>query len=363
MATIEARGLRKTFGTTVALEGIDLHIEEGRILGMIGPNGAGKTTALNAILGLTSYEGELKVLGRDPWTNRDELMRDVSFIADVAVLPRWIRVSQLLDYVAGVHPRFDRAKAENFLARTTIKRTSKVRELSKGMVAQLHLAIVMAIDARLLVLDEPTLGLDILYRKQFYDSLLNDYFDRSRTIIVTTHQVEEVQDVLTDLMFIDRGRIVLECSMEEFDSRYLEVMVNPEHLAAARALKPMHERPVFGRSVLLFDRVDRDQLETMGEVRRPSIADLFVAVMTNDVRQATKKRTFSIKERERGTAMTAHIWGAHASRVLAMTSPSSRTFSSSLGYPSARKIVSARPPKPAREPRALPRMLAARHLE
>ena len=280
MATIEARGLRKTFGTTVALEGIDLHIEEGRILGMIGPNGAGKTTALNAILGLTSYEGELKVLGRDPWTNRDELMRDVSFIADVAVLPRWIRVSQLLDYVAGVHPRFDRAKAENFLARTTIKRTSKVRELSKGMVAQLHLAIVMAIDARLLVLDEPTLGLDILYRKQFYDSLLNDYFDRSRTIIVTTHQVEEVQDVLTDLMFIDRGRIVLECSMEEFDSRYLEVMVNPEHLAAARALKPMHERPVFGRSVLLFDHVDRDQLETMGEVRRPSIADLFVAVMS-----------------------------------------------------------------------------------
>ena len=280
MATIEARGLRKTFGTTVALEGIDLHVEEGRILGMIGPNGAGKTTALNAILGLTSYEGELKVLGRDPWTNRDELMRDVSFIADVAVLPRWIRVSQLLDYVAGVHPRFDRAKAENFLARTTIKRTSKVRELSKGMVAQLHLAIVMAIDARLLVLDEPTLGLDILYRKQFYDSLLNDYFDRSRTIIVTTHQVEEVQDVLTDLMFIDRGRIVLECSMEEFDSRYLEVMVNPEHLAAARALKPMHERPVFGRSVLLFDGVDRDQLETMGEVRRPSIADLFVAVMS-----------------------------------------------------------------------------------
>ena len=280
MATIEARGLRKTFGTTVALDGIDLHVEEGRILGMIGPNGAGKTTALNAILGLTSYEGELKVLGRDPWTNRDKLMRDVSFIADVAVLPRWIRVSQLLDYVAGVHPRFDRAKAENFLARTTIKRTSKVRELSKGMVAQLHLAIVMAIDARLLVLDEPTLGLDILYRKQFYDSLLNDYFDRSRTIIVTTHQVEEVQDVLTDLMFIDRGRIVLECSMEEFDSRYVEVMVNPEHLAAARALKPMHERPVFGRSVLLFDRIDRDQLAAFGEIRRPSIADLFVAVMS-----------------------------------------------------------------------------------
>jgi ABC-2 type transport system ATP-binding protein len=281
MATIEARGLRKTFGTTVALDGIDLHVEEGRILGMIGPNGAGKTTALNAILGLTSYDGELKVLGRDPWTSRDELMRDVSFIADVAVLPRWIRVSQLLDYVAGVHPRFDRPKAEIFLTRTTIKRTSKVRELSKGMVAQLHLAIVMAIDARLLVLDEPTLGLDILYRKQFYDSLLNDYFDKSRTIIVTTHQVEEVQDVLTDLIFINRGRIVLECSMEQFESRYVEVMVHPDRVAAAHALKPMHERQVFGRSVLLFDGADRDQLAALGESRTPSIADLFVAVMSN----------------------------------------------------------------------------------
>jgi ABC-2 type transport system ATP-binding protein len=281
MACIEARGLRKAFGTTIALDGVDFRVEEGRILGLIGPNGAGKTTALNAILGLTSYQGELKVLGRDPWAARDQLTRDVSFIADVAVLPRWIRVSQMLDYVAGVHPRFDRAKAEGFLSRTTIKRTSKVRELSKGMVAQLHLALVMAIDAKLLVLDEPTLGLDILYRKQFYDSLLNDYFDRSRTIVVTTHQVEEIQDVLTDLMFIDRGRIVLECSMEEFESRYLEVMVNPEHVAAARALKPIHERPLFGRSVLLFDHVDRDQLAALGDVRRPSIADLFVAVMSN----------------------------------------------------------------------------------
>jgi ABC-2 type transport system ATP-binding protein len=281
MATIEARGLRKVFGTTVALDGVDLRVEEGRILGLIGPNGAGKTTALNAILGLTSYQGELKVLGRDPWNARVELMRDVSFIADVAVLPRWIRVTQLLDYVAGVHPRFNRAKADGFLAKTTIKRRSKVRELSKGMVAQLHLALVMAIDAKLLVLDEPTLGLDILYRKQFYDSLLNDYFDRSRTIVVTTHQVEEIQDVLTDLMFIDCGRIVLECSMEEFESRYLEVMVNPEHLATARAMKPIHERPVFGRSVLLFGNVDRDQLAALGEVRRPSIADLFVAVMSN----------------------------------------------------------------------------------
>ncbi len=237
MACIEARGLRKTFGTTVALDGIDLRVEEGRILGIIGPNGAGKTTALNAILGLTSYEGELKVLGRDPWNSRDELMRDVSFIADVAVLPRWIRVSHLLDYVVGVHPRFDRAKAESFLAKTEIKRASKVRELSKGMVAQLHLAIVMAIDARLLVLDEPTLGLDILFRKQFYDSLLNDYFDRSRTIVVTTHQVEEVQDVLTDLIFIDRGRIVLECSMEEFEARYLEVLVIRSQCPAVRSCR------------------------------------------------------------------------------------------------------------------------------
>jgi ABC-2 type transport system ATP-binding protein len=279
MPCIEARGLRKTYGTTTALDGIDLHVEEGRILGLIGPNGAGKTTALNAILGLTPYQGELKVLGRDPWTERDLLMRDVCFIADVAVLPRWMRVSQALDYVAGVHPRFDRKKAEGFLAKTAIKRSSRVRELSKGMVAQLHLALVMAIDAHLLVLDEPTLGLDILYRKQFYDSLLNDYFDRSRTIVVTTHQVEEIQHVLTDLMFIDRGRIVLNCGMEEYEARYLEVMVPPENVAAARALGPLHERQVFGRSILLFDKVDRDQLAALGEVRTPSIADLFVAVM------------------------------------------------------------------------------------
>jgi ABC-2 type transport system ATP-binding protein len=281
MACIEAHGLRKVFGATVALDNVDLRVEEGRILGLIGPNGAGKTTALNAILGLTSYDGQLSVLGRDPWNAREELMRDVSFIADVAVLPRWIRVSQLLDYVAGVHPKFDRAKAESFLAKTTIKRTSKVRQLSKGMVAQLHLALVMAIDAKLLVLDEPTLGLDILFRKQFYDSLLNDYFDGTRTIVVTTHQVEEIQDVLTDLKFIDRGRIVLECSMEEFEARYAEVMVHPDHVVGARSLKPMHERQVFGRSVMLFENVDRGQLAALGEVRTPSIADLFVAVMSN----------------------------------------------------------------------------------
>ena len=286
MACIEARGLRKTFGTTVALDDIDLRVEEGRILGLIGPNGAGKTTAFNAILGLTPYQGELKVLGRNPWNERDHLMRDVSFIADVAVLPRWLRVWQALDYVAGVHPRFDRAKAEDFLARTSIKRGSKVRELSKGMVAQLHLALVMAIDARLLVLDEPTLGLDILYRKQFYDSLLNDYFDRSRTILVTTHQVEEIQDVLTDLMFIHRGRIVLDCSMEDIESRYVEVMVHPEHVAAARALGPIHERQKLGRSILLFDRADRSRLAALGDVRTPSIADLFVAVVGNEADRA-----------------------------------------------------------------------------
>jgi ABC-2 type transport system ATP-binding protein len=281
MACIEAHGLRKSFGATIALDGIDLNVEEGRILGLIGPNGAGKTTALNAILGLTPYQGQLRVLGRDPWIERDRLMRDVCFISDVAVLPRWIRVSQALDYVAGVHPRFDRAKAEGFLSKTSISRSSKVKELSKGMVTQLHLALVMAIDARLLVLDEPTLGLDILFRKQFYDSLLNDYFDRSRTILVTTHQVDEIQDVLTDVTFIHCGRIVFACSMEDFDWRYLEVLVNPENLARARALKPIHERQLFGRNVLLFDRVDRQQLAAFGEVRKPSIADLFVAVIGN----------------------------------------------------------------------------------
>jgi ABC-2 type transport system ATP-binding protein len=281
MACIDARGLRKSFGSTVALDGIDLRVEEGRILGLIGPNGAGKSTALNAILGLTPYQGELRILGRDPWIERDQITRDVAFIADVAVLPRWIRVSQVLDYMAGVHPRFDRARAEGFLARTNVKRHSKVRELSKGMVTQLHLALVMAIDAKLLVLDEPTLGLDILVRKQFYDSLLNDYFDRSRTIVVTTHQVEEIQDVLTDVMFINHGRIVFACSMEDFEARYVEVMVSPDHLAAAKALRPIHERQVFGRRILLFDQVDRQTLAALGEVRTPGIADLFVAIMGN----------------------------------------------------------------------------------
>jgi ABC-2 type transport system ATP-binding protein len=283
MAVIEARGIRKAFGTTVALDGVDLRVEEGRIVGLIGPNGAGKTTALNTILGLTPYQGQLTVLGCDPWTARARLMHDVAYIADVAVLPRWIRVSDLLDYAGGVHPRFDRAKAEGFLARTAIKRNARVRELSKGMVTQLHLALVMAVDAKLLVLDEPTLGLDILYRKQFYDSLLNDYFDQSRTILVTTHQVEEIQDVLTDVMFIHRGRIVFSSSMEQFESRYLEVVVRPDRLADGRALRPIHERQMLGRSILLIDLMaggaDRQQLAALGEVRKPSIADVFVAVM------------------------------------------------------------------------------------
>ena len=279
MSSIEARGLRKAYGTTVALDGVDLRVEEGRILGLIGPNGAGKTTALNAILGLTPCQGELKVLGRNPWTERDELMRDVCFIADVAVLPRWLKVSQAVDYVAGVHPRFDRAKADAFLAKTSIPRDKKVGKLSKGMVAQLHLALVMAIDAKLLVLDEPTLGLDILFRKQFYDSLLNDYFDGKRTILVTTHQVEEIQHVLTNVAFINRGRIVLDTDMEAFEGRFAEVMVMPENAEAARALGPLHERQVFGRSILLYDNANRARLAELGEVRSPSIADVFVALL------------------------------------------------------------------------------------
>ena len=286
MDCIEARGLRKTYGTTNALDGIDLGVEEGRIIGLIGPNGAGKTTALNAILGLTPYQGELKVLGHDPWSERDQLMHDVCFISDVAVLPRWIKVWQLLEFVAGVHPRFDRAKAESFLAKTSIGPTRKVRELSKGMVTQLHLALVMAIDARLLVLDEPTLGLDILYRKQFYDSLLHDYLDRNRTIIIATHQVDEVEHVLTDIMFIDRGRIVFVRSMEQIESRFLEVLVHPDHVAAARALKPLSERQGFGHTIMVFEGVDRQRLAGFGEARTPSIADLFIAVVGDHAGQA-----------------------------------------------------------------------------
>src|ERR1041385_9185842 len=286
MACIEARGLRKSFGKTLALDGINLRVEDGRILGIIGPNGAGKTTALNAMLGLTPYQGELKVLGKDPWSARDQIMRDVCFIADVAVLPRWIRVSQAIDYVEGVHPRFDRAKSDLFLARTQIMRKSRVRELSKGMVTQLHLALVMAIDAKLLVLDEPTLGLDLLFRKQFYDTLLNDYFDRTRTIVVTTHQVEEIQQILTDMMFINHGRIVLSCSMEDFETRYGELTPRADALAEARTLKPIHERQILGRSILLFDGVGRERLAGPSEVRTPSIADLFVSTMGEQAKGA-----------------------------------------------------------------------------
>jgi ABC-2 type transport system ATP-binding protein len=282
MACIEARNLRKTYGKSAALAGLDLTVEEGRIVGLIGPNGAGKTTAINAILGLTPCEGELKVLGRDPWRERDALMTEVSFIADVAVLPRWMRVRQALDYVGGVHPRFDRGKAEAFLERTNIQLKSRVRELSKGMVTQLHLALIMAVDARLLVLDEPTLGLDLLYRKAFYDSLLNDYFDGDRTILVSTHQVDEIQHILTDVVFVNRGRAVLAASMEEVEGRYAELSAPLAHTEAARALKPMHERKVFDRNLFLFQDADRARLARLGEVRTPSLADLFMALMGSD---------------------------------------------------------------------------------
>ena len=276
---VRARGLTKRYATTIALDHIDLDIPAGRIVGLIGPNGAGKTTALKAILGLAEFEGELSVLGRNPRTQRTDLMQQVCFIADVAVLPRWLRVGDAVDFVEGIHPRFSREKCEAFLARTKIKPTQRVRELSKGMVVQLHLALVMAIDAKLLVLDEPTLGLDILYRKEFYQSLLNDYFDENKTIIVTTHQVEEVEHILTDLIFIKDGKLVLNASMDQVGERYSEVMVGPEKFDAARALKPLSERQVFGKSIFLFDGVDQAQLAQLGELHKPSIADLFVATM------------------------------------------------------------------------------------
>ncbi|MFT4197166.1 MAG: ABC transporter ATP-binding protein [Pseudoxanthomonas sp.] len=277
---VQARALRKVYRNKIALDGADFDIPAGRIVGLIGPNGAGKTTALKAILGLTPFEGELKVLGRDPRRQRDELMRDVCFIADVAVLPRWMKVGEAIDFVAGVHPRFDRTRCERFLANTQLNPKSRVRELSKGMVVQLHLALVMAIDARLLVLDEPTLGLDILYRKQFYQRLLEDYFDEHKTIIVTTHQVEEIEHILTDVMFIRDGRIVLRAGMDEVGERYTEVLVNADALERARALKPIDERALpFGKTVLLFDGLARAELAALGETRNPGLADLFVATM------------------------------------------------------------------------------------
>ena len=276
---IHARGLSKRYGANKALDAVDFDIEAGRIVGLIGPNGAGKTTALKAILGLAEFEGELSVLGLDPRTQRTQLMQQVCFIADVAVLPRWLRVSEAVDFVAGVHPRFSREKCLAFLARTKLKPTQRVRELSKGMIVQLHLALVMAIDARLLVLDEPTLGLDILYRKEFYQSLLNDYFDEEKTILVTTHQVEEIEHILTDLIFIKDGRLIVNASMDEVGERYAEVMVGPDTVEAARALKPLNERGIFGKTVFLFDGVDQKRLAELGELHKPSVADLFVATM------------------------------------------------------------------------------------
>ncbi len=276
---IVARGLTKSYGATHALNDVSFRVGAGRIVGLIGPNGAGKTTALKAVLGLARFQGELSVLGLDPYRQRHKLMQDVCFIADVAVLPRWIRVRQLINLVAATHPKFRRDVCEQFLARSDIKRDSRVKELSKGMVTQLHLALVMAIDARLLVLDEPTLGLDILMRKQFYETLLNEYFDEQRTILVTTHQVEEIEHILTDLIFIDRGRIVLDATMDAVQETYAQVAVRPEQLAAARAQKPMAERQGLGRTHLLFKGVNRAELERLGDVGVPSVADLFVAVI------------------------------------------------------------------------------------
>ena len=280
LRVVDARNLRKAYKNKVALDGTSFGIEAGRIVGLIGPNGAGKTTALKAMLGLIPFEGDLKVLGRDPRTQRDALMNDVCFIADVAVLPRWIRVNEAIDFVAGVHPRFDRAKCERFLANTQLKPSMRVREMSKGMIVQLHLALVMAIDARLLVLDEPTLGLDILYRKQFYQRLLEDYFDDQKTIVITTHQVEEIEHILTDVMFIRDGRIVLDAPMEDVGGRFVEVLVNADRAEAARQLKPIDERALpFGKTVMLFDGMSQDALAPYGETRTPGLADLFVATM------------------------------------------------------------------------------------
>jgi ABC-2 type transport system ATP-binding protein len=278
-AVISAKGLTKRYRKQVAVDSISFEVKPGRIVGLIGPNGSGKTTTLKAALGLIPFEGELSVLGLDPRTERDALMQDVCFIADVAILPRWLRVSEAIDFIEGIHPRFDRAKAERYLAGTKLRPAMKVKEMSKGMVVQLHLALIMAIDAKLLVLDEPTLGLDIVYRKQFYQNLMEDYFDEEKTIVITTHQVEEVEHILTDLMFIRDGKIVLAASMDEIGERYTEVMVPADKVNAANALAPIDRRTVFGKSVMLFDGVSRDQLAALGETRNPSVADLFVATM------------------------------------------------------------------------------------
>jgi ABC-2 type transport system ATP-binding protein len=282
-AVIEARGVKKAYGSTIAVDCVSFAIQPGRIVGLIGPNGAGKTSLFKAILGLTHFDGELRVLGRDPRSERNQLMQDVCFIADVAVLPRWLRVSQALDFVGGVHPRFDRSRATDFLRKTDIKMSSRVRELSKGMVTQLHLALILAIDARLLVLDEPTLGLDLLFRRQFYDTLLNDYFDKERTIVLTTHQVEEIENLLTDVIFINRGRVALDSPVDGLSDRFVQLTVNAEQAAQARSLKPFYEREVFGRVALFFDGRTAAEIAALtngvGEFRTPTVADLFVAKM------------------------------------------------------------------------------------
>ena len=277
---VQAKGLSKSYRKFKALDDVNFNIESGRIVGLIGPNGAGKTTVLKAMLGLTSYEGELSVCGLNPRSQRHQVMQDVCFLADVAVLPGWMKVAQTIEFTAGVHPNFNRERAEEMLAQTNIPMDKKVKQLSKGMITQLHLALVLAIDAKLLVLDEPTLGLDILYRKSFYDRLLNDYFSEDRTIIITTHQVDEIEYLLTDLIFIQEGKIVLETNMDEIANTFLEVMVSPEQLEQATALKPLNRRDIFGRHVLLYKNVEREQLEALGEVHVPKVADLFVATMT-----------------------------------------------------------------------------------
>ena len=276
-SVVSARNVCKFYKDVRAVDDVSFDIEKGRITGLIGPNGAGKTTLLKALLGLTDCQGSLSVLGLDPFQQRKELMQNICFIADVAVLPRWIRVKQLLDFIESVHPRFSRGHAEELLAKTKIKAHSKVRELSKGMVTQFHLSIITAIDAKLLVLDEPTLGLDIIFRKEFYSNLLNDYFDGERTIIITTHQVEEIENLLTDVMFINDGKIILDTSMDVLPEQYVELLASGEDAEAARRLNPIHERDVFGKKVLMFEGVSRDRLKSMGEVRTPDVADLFVA--------------------------------------------------------------------------------------
>lgn len=276
---VETRSLTKHYGDFRALDGIDLNIPRGAISGLIGPNGAGKTTTLKALLGLCDVQGELSVAGRDPRLARHKLMEEVCFIADVGILPRWMRVNQIIDFVAAVHPRFSRERAAAFLATTEIPPRKKIKELSKGMITQLHLALVMAIDVQLLVLDEPTLGLDIIYRKEFYDRLLNDYFDGERTIIISTHQVEEIETLLSQLIFIDRGRIVLDTMMSDLPARYSELIVHPDRVAEAEALAPIHRRSLLGKQAFIYEDQSRERLAGLGEVQTPSVADLFVAKM------------------------------------------------------------------------------------